>query len=288
MRPRLALGRPIGGGGPRVLENTTLTNARALFQAIHGQTPPAGATVEAAAAAAPGSQVQAAAATAQQAAAAGGAPPVTPPATPPIPPPSSAPPPSPGSTPPSNPRPQGLLDRALDAWQRARSAYESARNRYTPIADQVAGMTMDQRYGRLQQSGKLSNIGDVAKRFGTPNPSRDQHVQHSEEEEERQRQESIAQSRKGQIGQAVWSAGKRSLAAAISQATPAGIATQPLWLYGVIRGFEQLGSAISETNRDLRKFDERISDSFARLDYAQLRSRQQVAQGNQRLGVVPE
>ncbi len=265
------------GTGARVLENTTLRNARSLFQAIYGQTPPAGAT-SAAAAAAPGSQAAAAAQTAEQAAAAVATPSTAAAPAPPGPamPTSAGPPPvPPGATPPSNPRPQSLLDRTLDAWRQARATYDQARQRFTPISEQVANLTLDQRYQRLQAAGKLPAPGSFA---SAGPPTREQQVIHGEAEEERQRQEDIANSRHAQVRQAAWSAGKKSLAGALAMTNPAKMATAPIWLYGVIKGFELLGRTISDTNRDLRQFDSRIADSFARLDYAQLRSRQKVAQ----------
>jgi hypothetical protein len=142
-------------------------------------------------------------------------------------------------------------------------------------------MTLDERYGRLVQSGKLPSIGDVAKRFATPSPSREQIVQHGEEEEERQRQAAIAQSRSSQIGQAAWGVGKKTLAAALSVGTaatnPISLLTLPATLYALEKSLQAFGKSVSESNRDLRQFNSRISDSFARLDYAQMRSRHQLA-----------
>lgn len=262
-------------GGMRVLENTKLTNARSLFQAIYGQSPPAAASTAAANVGA--SQIQSAASAPAASPAAAATPPATPPAAPPTPPAA----PSPGSTPPSNPRPQTILDRAKDAWESTKRAYESTRARFEPVANQVRNLTLDQRYQRLQQAGRLLDPGAVGRQIGTPTPSREQHVNASEAEEERQRQQAVQQSRSAQVGQAAWNVGKKALFTSLKMTNPASMATAaataPLWLYGIIKGFERLGQTISETNRDLVRFDERIADSFQRLDFQQLRSRQQMA-----------
>lgn len=311
--PGSAAGQVAGktAAGGHVLEDTTLTNARALFQAIHGQAAPAAAaatpraadpllsaaqqivaqsptttaTELQAALGIPSSRAQALLAASQSPAASQVAPAATasaapggaaPPPTPPTPPAA----PSSGSTPPGNPKPQGILDRAVDVFERAREQYNKLRERFDPVAERVKNMTLDERYKRLQDAGKLSDAGRVGRDAGTPNPSRQQIVDHSEREEERQRQEAIQQSRHQQIGQAAWSAGKRALlattAGTMNTVATGGLAA-PAWLYPIITGFERLGKTISDTNRDLSKFDENIADSFARLDYAQLRSRQQVA-----------
>jgi hypothetical protein len=273
-------GTAAGGGGFRVLENTQLSNARAMFQAIYGQTPTAGATTASTATSA--AQSTAAAQAAQAAS-------VTPPAAPAsVPAPAALPPmprpmphhvpPSPASTPASNPRPQSLLDRALDAFDRAKQTAQSMRERFEPVAERVKNMSIDERYGRLQSSGRLLDAGQVGRTLGTPSPSREQLVGASEDAEEQERQKSIQQNRAAQVGQAAWSAGKKALSGAIGAATsPVGALTMPAWMYGVVTGFERLGRTISDTNRDLARFDERIADSMARLDFGQLRSRQQLA-----------
>jgi hypothetical protein len=279
------------GGGLRVLENTTLTNARSLFQAIYGQTPPAGAAAAAAHTTAAAPQLQAAAATPAAAvpgtpaaapAAAGlsapgaaAAPPSAPAAGPP---PGPARPPPPGSTPPASPKPQQALDRMRDAWERGKALFEQARQRFEPVSERVKNLSLDDRYKRLEQSGRLLEPNLVGRQLGIPTPSREQTVAASEAEEERQRQAEIQQSRSAQVGQAAWSAGKRAVFGAMVRQVPGAALAAPLWLYPVITGFERLGRTLSETNRDLVRFDERIADSFARLDFAQLRSRQQMAQ----------
>jgi hypothetical protein len=122
-------------------------------------------------------------------------------------------------------------------------------------------------------------VADVARATGSPAPTRQQIVSYGEQEEERQRQQAIQQSRSAQVGQAAFSAGKGFLVKSMGWAASGGplSPTAPAWLYGIIIGFERLGMTLSETNRDLDKFDESIADSFARLDYARLHSRQQVA-----------
>lgn len=282
----------VGAGGFRVLENTRLGDARSLFQAIYGQTPPAGAAsaskAATSAAATAGSetaqgaaaaQVQAAAAASEQAAAnaAKGSAAAAAPAATPGPSPGASP--SPGSTPASNPKPQTLLDRAVDVFHRSKQRAEAMQARFEPVAERVKNLSMDERYDRLKGSGKLLDPSIVGRAAGTPNPSRDQVIQHSEAEEERQRQDAIQQSRSAQVGQAAWSAGKRAIAGAMTFATPGTAATGlPLAMYSAISGFERLGRTLAETNRDLSRFDERIADSFARLDFQQLRSRQSMAQ----------
>lgn len=301
----------VQAGGMRVLEDTTLNNARSLFQAIHGQTPGTAAAVSQAAPkidpllnaakqisaadpkvtaaelqkslgitgdrakqllgasqTAPGTGAQAIPAT-----------PAASPASPAIPKPApanSAPAPQPQAS----PKPQGILDRASEAFSRAREAANQVRERFESVQDRVKSLSMDERYQRLQKAGKLLDPLQVGKQQGTPNPSREQVVKSSEIEEERQRQEANQQSRTGQVGQAAWSAGKKMLMAGVGQAItplPMKAVTAPIWLYGIIRGFETLGRTLSETNRDLSKFDSRIADSFARLDYQQFRSRQRMA-----------
>lgn len=261
-RQRLATSfAPVKGAGFRVLENTQLGNAGALFQAIYGKGRPTGAP-----AAPPVST--------SQMAAAASAPPLPPPTGAPAAPPAAA---RPGSTPPPNPRPQGLLDRMVDTFHRTRDTVRQMQQRFSPVAEQVSSMTMDQRYQRLEKAGKLLDQNVVARSTGTPNPTREQITHQSEAEEERQRQAAVQSSNWQQVGQAGWNAGKKTLAGTLAMTNPMGMATAPIWLQGVITGFEKLGKTISETNRDLTKFDGRIADSFARLDFSQLRSRQQVA-----------
>lgn len=266
------------GVGPRVLENTKLNSARALYEAIFGgpTASPAGTQQTAASTAA-----QVANQTQQQATAA------APPASPPIPPPPAGggpntPPPSPGAAPgrtrPSQPQAQSWLDRAADGWQHLQARWQAMQERYTPVAQQVAGQTIDQRYERLKNRGAMPNIADVARQFSTPSPSREQIVQHGEDAEERQRQQEIQDSRWQRVGQAGMDAGKKAFSAAMSLANPVtALVKLPAAAYGVTTAFERLGRTIAETNRDLTRFDERIADSFARYDYAQLRSRQQIA-----------
>lgn len=151
-----------------------------------------------------------------------------------------------------------------------------------PVANQVRSLSLDERYQRLQRAGKLLDPTAVGRQLGTPSPTRQQVVSASEDDEERQRQQAIQQSRGLQVGQAAWNAGKKAIFAAVNatnpMTAPIAAATAPVWMYGIISGFERLGRTISDTNRDLAKFDERIADSFRRLDFTQLRSRQQLAQ----------
>lgn len=290
----LGLGKAAGGGA-KVLENTKLGNARGLFEAIYGKSGPSPQAAQAATQQTAAAQAgQVANQASQQAAAAAGSPPTSggaggsgagsggsagASAPPPPPPPPGGSGSGSGSTPPSQPNARSWLDRAADQWKQMQAQWQAIHNRYTPVDQQTAGMTTDQRYARLGQKNALPNIGDVARQFSTPNPSREQIVQHGEREEERQRQKDIADSRWQQVGQSAHDAGKVALKAGTSAMNPTtALLKLPAAAYGVVKAFEQVGRTISDTNRDLRKFDERIADSFARYDYAQLRSRQKVAQ----------
>ncbi len=294
-------GNPLGLGkaassGPKVLENTKLGNARSLFEAIYGgggHGAQAAQTATQSTTAAQASQVANQAA--QQTAASAGASPAAAggaggagagsggsagaSAPPPPPPPPGGQGSSPGSTPPSQPSSKSWLDRAADQWRNMQAQWQAARGRFTPVDQQTAGMSVDERYQRLGAKGAMPNIGDVARQFQTPNPSREQIVQHGESEEEKARQKEIEGSKWNQIGQSMHDAGKSALKGASSLTNPTtALIKLPAAAYGVVKAFEQVGRTISETNRDLIKFDERIADSFARYDYAQLRSRQKVAQ----------
>ncbi len=293
-------GNPLGIGkaassGPKVLENTTLGNARALFEAIYGGGGHGAQAAQAATQSTTAAQAsQVANQAAQQTAAASGAAPTAggaggagagsggsagASAPPPPPPPPGGSGSSPGSTPPSQPTAKSWLDRAADQWRQMQAQWAAINGRYTPVNQQTAGMSIDERYQRLGTKGSLPNIGDVARQFQTPNPSREQIVQHGENEEERQRQQDVESSKWNRIGQSAHDAGKAAFKGGMSLADPMGhLFKIPTAVYGVVKAFEQIGRTISETNRDLRQFDERIADSFARYDYAQLRSRQKVAQ----------
>jgi len=293
----IAAGNPLGigakAGGPKVLENTTLNNARAMFNAIYGKSAESSQAAQSATqqtSAAQTAQVanqaaqQAAQNANQQQAASGGsglgsgsggsaggsAPP------PPNQPPGGS---GRGSTPPPQPGSQSWLDRAADQWRQMQAQWQAVHNRFTPVDQQTAGMSTDERFARLGQRGAMPNIGDVARQFQTPNPSREQIVQHGEAEEERQRQKEIEDSKWNRLGQSAHDAGKSLLKGASSLTNPVtALIKLPAAAFGVVKAFEQVGRTVSETNRDLRRFDERIADSFARYDYAQLRSRQKVAQ----------
>jgi hypothetical protein len=311
-------GNPLGigkaaSGGPHVLENTKLNNAGDLFRALYGgggQGSQAAQQATQQTAATQASQVANQAA--QQTAASAGAAPTAnvggsgpgagsrggggaaggaggsgagsggsagASSPPPPPPPPGGAGSNPGSTPPNQPSAKSWLDRAADQWRQMQAQWATIHSRYTPVDQQTAGMSVDQRYQRLGTKNALPNIGDVAKQYGTPNPSREQIVQHGENEEERQRQQDNESSKWNRIGQSAHDAGKSAFKGAMSLANPAtALIKVPAAAYGVVKAFEQVGRTISETNRDLRKFDERIADSFARYDYAQLRSRQKVAQ----------
>lgn len=196
--------------------------------------------------------------------------------------PSPAPPPTAGggSTPPPAPPPApnpvqhsgGFFDAIQQKWNQAKDAYDQWRNSAKSVADQVKGLTPDQRYDRLQKAGNLLPISDVAKQTGTPYPTRDQQIQASEDAEESRRQRDA-----DEAGKAPISAGRVIGHAAIG--LPAALTT-------LIQAFETLGRRVSDSNRHLSRFNGVLAASYAQRDVAQLRSDFKTAQGTAGTGAM--
>lgn len=252
--------------GYDVLENSKLTNAKQLTAAMSGRpavasstqaaAPSAGAETAAERAANTASQTPAAQ-TAQQPAAA------TTQSTPAAVPQSQAAAPqgAAGST------GGGLLDRVGETWSRiAGTMRERAASRMS-VEDRVAGMTMDQRYDRLQSQEKLLPLNQVARELATPNPTREQMVAHSEKAEETARRASIDGKEEGEkeSGRGMWK--KIGAGALTSAAIP----------HLIPEGLRVFAERVSNANRSLEKWNGAIATSYAQLDVIRMQTDWQTA-----------
>lgn len=220
-----------------VLEDTTLTNARQVSAALEGETPTAAARPQTAAAVPPQAATPPAGATAEQ-----------------------APAPQPKQQPAGG---DSLLDRIADRMQRMRDHVAQKIYDRVPVSERVRGLTMDERFERLQQNNILKPMSEVAKEAATPNPSREQQVRSSEAAEEQARQERLNPKEQQEK-----EAGKSMLLRMGGMASGLGTIIAPHLPAEAIKIFAE---RISMANRHLEQWNASIASSYARLDMTRMR-----------------
>lgn len=132
-----------------------------------------------------------------------------------------------------------------------------------PVSDRVRGLTMDERFERLQQNNMLKPMSEVAKEAATPNPSREQQVRSSEAAEEQARQDRLNPKEQQQK-----EAGKSMLLRMSGMASGLGTIIAPHLPAEAIKIFAE---RISMANRHLEQWNASIASSYAQLDLKRMR-----------------
>lgn len=134
---------------------------------------------------------------------------------------------------------------------------------HVPVSERIRGLTMDERFERLQQNNMLKPMSEVAKEAATPNPSREQQVKSSEAAEEQARQERLYPKE-----QQDKEASKSILWRALGSASGITTLVAPHLPAEAMKIF---GERISAANRHLEQWNAAIASSYARLDLTRMR-----------------
>lgn len=166
----------------------------------------------------------------------------------------------------AQPAKQSFADRAAN---RAKELYRAAKEGFgfeprkeKSVDEETRGMSLADRYKRLEQTGTLLTPQHVAKASGVPYPSQEDVVGASERAEQRERErQAKEQERAGGAGKAAMQAGGGAILSIA--ALPI---TWPFIFAKAADAVEKFGTGTLEQSRNLRRFDAAISNTFARLD----------------------
>lgn len=123
------------------------------------------------------------------------------------------------------------------------------------VSELTRGMTLEERYLRLERAGDLPSVASVAQKFSTPTPSKAQMVQAGEEKEQSSRDSAHA---KTGLMVLASHAGKAGKALGIVGGIAAGASL-------VVKGLNRLGESAIESQRYLADFNGAIAGAFAGL-----------------------
>lgn len=130
------------------------------------------------------------------------------------------------------------------------------------VEDDVKGMSLDQRYDRLNKGQSPLTASHFQNRMGAALDSKTAAVNAGEKAEQDKRDKAQEERERGA------QAGKTMLK---SGAMLAGnILALPFALAGIAKGLEQFGTALAESRRPLGRFNGTIANTFARLDQQSL------------------
>lgn len=159
------------------------------------------------------------------------------------------------------PDPSSVFGRASQVFHRAVEKVTRLRNGASGV--NTVARTLEEQYGDLKKAGKLPALTDVARRYATPVPSQSQYVQYANEQDQKQKDEELA-NRPDSKG-----------ITAMKGALLLGTGTLALGI--AVKAVDSFARSLLDSKRELRIFSSTIAGSYARMERTSLVLRSQLA-----------